>query len=135
MPQSHESRRDLRYNSFLSVPRLWILNRNVSKIALSRRVYGGSTCKDESHDKRRVGIPVSTILNPFPERKKRKKSCSVDLREVKRTVVHTVGVITGCLSGRTRGGRARLLAGETALRWKVAGLIPSGVSINTRATR
>lgn len=62
---------------------------------------GRNLCRDESHDKRRVGIPVSTTLNPFPG-----KSCSMDLREVERTVVHTEDVITGCLSGRTRGGRA-----------------------------
>lgn len=73
---------------------------------VSRNTWGGS------HNKRRGGIPVPTGLHPFPG-----KSCSVDLREVKRAVVHTVDAITGCISGRT-GGRT-----------EVAGVIPSGVSI------
>lgn len=30
---------------------------------------GRNLCRDESHDKRRVGIPVSTTLNPFPGKK------------------------------------------------------------------
>lgn len=69
----------------------------MSGITLSRRICGWSAGKDGSHNKKRAGVTVSTRLNPLPE-----KSCEMDTRELRRTVIHTVDVIQVVLVGGLR---------------------------------
>lgn len=76
MPQSHESRRDLGYNSFFKCAEaldfFFFFNRKVLKIQPSRRVCGRNTCADESHKKRCADSSISSQLNPSSEREREK---------------------------------------------------------------
>lgn len=86
----------------------------MSKITQSLGIYDRSTCEHESHKKKYFSTRFGKTY--FPQ-----KSCEMNLRKVKRAVIHAVNVIqvvlVGGLSvaGQSIGWRERVAAGRLSV--------------------